>query len=101
MSSSEFAEWIAFSQLQPIGEWRSDYRTATLMALITNVMTRSKESDPVKAPGDFMEQFDFEKALEERQAQEEIPEYERLWNKVRTAFGGLVKKTPPKNSPSP
>lgn len=86
---------MAFSRLQPFGEWRSDYRTATLMALIANAMTRSKESDPVKAPGDFMEQFDFEKALDEQQAQEEIPEHERIWNKVKTAFGGLMKpKTP-------
>lgn len=102
MSSREFSEWMAFSQLQPFGEWRSDYRTATLMALIANAMTRSKDSDPVKAPGDFMEQFDFEKALDEREAQEEVPEHERVWNKVKSAFGGLVKPRPSLTpSPSP
>lgn len=62
------------------------------MALITNVMTRTKDSDPVKAPGDFMEQFDFEKALDERQAQEEIPEHERVWTKIKNAFSWFVKK---------
>ncbi len=98
MSSSEFAEWIAFFQLQPFGEWRNDYRTATLMALISNVMTRTKDSDPVKAPSDFMEQFDFEKALEAREAQEEIPEHERVWNKVKSAFSWFVK---PPSRPSP
>lgn len=99
MSSSEFAEWMAFSRMQPFGEWRSDYRTATLMALIANALSRSKDSDPVKSPGDFMEQFDFEKALDEHQAQEEIPEHERVWNKVKTALGGLAKR--PTLPPSP
>jgi len=90
MSTPQFIEWLAYAQLEPFDEWRADYRAASLMAVITNVMTRTKESDPVKTPGEFMELFDFEKALDEHEAQEEIPEHERLWNKVRTAFGGLV-----------
>lgn len=88
MSSHEFAEWMAFFQLQPFGEWRGDFRTASLMALIANVMTRSKDSDPVKSTEDFMP--DFEKALDEKQVQEEIPEHARLWQKIKSRLGGLV-----------
>lgn len=95
MSSREFTEWMSFFQLQPYGEWRADFRTASLMALIANV-NRDPNKDKEFTPQDFMPNF--EKALEEREAQEEIPAHERLWNKVKTAFGGLVK---PPSQPSP
>lgn len=61
------------------------------MALIANV-NRDPEKSEEFAPQDFMP--DFEKALDEREAQEEAPEHERVWNKVRSALGGLVQPTP-------
>lgn len=88
MSSSEFAEWMAFSQFHPLGEWRDDFRMATLAAVITNAMTRTKETDPVRQAADFMPNF--EEALDEREAQEEIPEHERRWQKIKSVFGGLA-----------
>lgn len=92
MSSCEFSEWMAFFQLQPYGEWRADFRTASVMALIANVNRDPKKTSEF-TPQDFMP--DFEKALDERQAQEEMPEHERVWNKVRSAFGGLVERPSP------
>ena len=92
MSSHEFAEWMAFYRLQPFGEWRADYRMAVLAAQTTNVMTRSKHSDPVTTPDKFMP--DFEKALDEAEAQEEVPAHERLWQKMKGAFGGMARKKP-------
>lgn len=89
MSSREFAEWMAFFRIQPFGEWRGDFRTANVMALIANVNRDQKKSIEFSAQ-DFMP--DFEKALDEMEAQEEIPVHERVWNKVRSAFGGLVKR---------
>lgn len=99
MSSHEFAEWMAFYNLQPFGEWRGDFRMATLAAVITNVMTRTKSSDPVHKPQDFMP--DFEKALDEFIAEQEVSEGEKVWRKISSIFGGLVKakKTPPQPSP--
>lgn len=98
MSSHEFAEWLAFRQLQPFGEWRDDWRMATLAAVITNAMTRSKDSDPIREAKDFMP--DFEKALDEMESQEEISEQERVMRKIKGVFGGLAaaskkKKTQP------
>lgn len=89
MSSHEFSEWMAFSQLQPFGEWRDDFRMATLAAVIVNAMTRTKESDKVYSAQDFMP--DFEKELDAAAAQEQISEPERTWHKVRAIFGGLAK----------
>jgi hypothetical protein len=96
MSSREFAEWMAFFQLEPYGEWREDFRFANLMALISNVMTRSNDSDPITPVEDFMP--DFEKALDEMQAQEEIPKHQRVWDKIKSRFSGLV-KPPSRSSP--
>lgn len=90
MSSHEFAEWMAFAQIQPFGEWREDFRMATLAAVITNVMTRTKESDPVRQAKDFMP--DFEQALDEYEAQAEIPEHEMTWRKIDLVFGAMAKK---------
>lgn len=95
MGSREFTEWMAFFQLQPYGEWRADFRTASLMALIANV-NRDPNKSKEFSPQDFMP--DFDKALDERQAQEAIPEHERVWNKVKAAFGGLAR---PSSRPSP
>ena len=92
MSSHEFAEWMAFFRLQPFGEWRKDTRMATLAAVIVNALTRSKDSDPIHKAEEFMP--DFEKALDEYEAQEEISEQEVLAQKVRSVFGSFVKKKP-------
>lgn len=89
MSSREFAEWMAFYQIQPFGEWRDDYRMARLAAVITNVMTRTKESDRLWNESDFLP--DFEMALDERAAQEEIPEHEATWRKIDLIFGAMTK----------
>lgn len=96
MSSREFAEWMAFYRIQPFGEWRRDLRMAMLAAQITNVMTRTKDSDPVTDPKVFMP--DFEAALDEMEVQEVIPEHERVWRKVEAAFGALTPSQPPPNS---
>lgn len=55
MSSREFAEWKAFFALQPYGEWRNDYRIASLMAHLANLW-RGKD-DPVRKPEEFMPRF--------------------------------------------
>lgn len=92
MSSHEFTEWMAFFRLQPFGEWRRDYRMATLAAVIVNALTRSKESDPIRKAEEFMP--DFERALDEYETQEEVSEQEALAQKVRSVFSSFVKKKP-------
>lgn len=46
MSSAEFAEWMAYDRLEPVGQRRDDVRMAFLAALIAN-QWRGKESEPV------------------------------------------------------
>lgn len=46
MSAVEFDEWIAFDELEPIGDRRADVLTGVLGALIGNLW-RSKDSQPL------------------------------------------------------
>lgn len=54
MSSMEFAEWLAFASVEPIGEARKDLRTAQICAVLVNI-NRGK-GKPVQA-ADFMPQY--------------------------------------------
>ncbi len=55
MSSAEYAEWIAFMGLEPIGEVRADLRAGIVASTIANV-NRGKRQKPFK-PADFMPDF--------------------------------------------
>ena len=44
IDSAEFSEWIAFSEMDPIGEERDDYRTGIISAMIANASGRYKKS---------------------------------------------------------
>lgn len=88
MSSREFAEWKAFFALQPYGEWRKDYRTASLMALLTNLW-RGKD-DPVRKPEEFMPRFGPEEEGEHsgspQLAEDEIGEDAEVEKKMNVAM---------------
>jgi hypothetical protein len=52
MSSLELTEWLAFAQIEPFGEWRDDFRTGLLAAVIAN--PHRKKGAPGFKPSDFM-----------------------------------------------
>lgn len=56
ISSAEFAEWIAFSRLEPYGPERADLRAGIVAATVANVH-RDPKSKPF-APSAFMPEFD-------------------------------------------
>ena len=58
LSSTQIREWETYDRLDPIGEWRSDFRDAQLRSMITNI-TRAlypeKGVEPkMTTPLDFM-----------------------------------------------
>ena len=55
ITSTEFAEWIAYSTLEPFGEERADLRSAIVACLIANT-NRGKNQRPYKET-DFMPKF--------------------------------------------
>lgn len=56
MPSCLFKEWVAYSQIEPFGEWRSDLRAGIISSTIANCNRSSKtERFSVK---DFMPSFE-------------------------------------------
>jgi hypothetical protein len=59
MSSMEFAEWMAYSQIEPWGEERADLRTALICKVSADINTPAGK--PRAKLEDFMLKFDREK----------------------------------------
>lgn len=80
MSSREYAEWLAFTRHEPIGDQRRDLQTAGLMALIVNVNRIKGQKAKVQ---DFMPVF--------WPGQDAVPDWHRhltMIEMINAAFGG-------------
>ena len=77
ISSRDFAEWMAYSRLEPWGEERADLRAGIVASTIAN-SNRGKGQKPFK-PQQFMP--DFEPETEEQAAA-------RLMARAMAALGG-------------
>ena len=77
ISSAQYAEWLAYSKLEPWGEERDDLRMGIVASTIANV-NRGK-GQKAFTPDQFMPSF--EQETEEQAA-------ERLIAKARAALGG-------------
>lgn len=64
LTSIQLSEWEAYDTLDPIGTWREDYRTASLEALVVNIVQSlyHKEGEVPKSTSvvDFMPIWDKE-----------------------------------------
>lgn len=58
MSSKEFAEWMAYAQIEPFGDERADLRMAILASLIANVNRDPKKRSTPYEVSDFMPRFE-------------------------------------------
>lgn len=58
LTSEQITEWKAYDEIDPIGEWRADYRMAYLAALYMNVKiqqgTPRNEKPKLQVPSDHM-----------------------------------------------
>jgi len=75
LSSPQLSEWEAYDRLEPIGEWRADFRTATLISAVVNLAKSiwGKEGGKMTSPTDFMPKWDEEpKAEPVKQSVEEM-----------------------------
>lgn len=81
ISSKEFAEWIAYSRLEPFGADLFQVYFGTVAAAITNT-TRSKKNDKIFQWHDFFQPLDFEETHQTTEEQLAIVEM------LNIAFGG-------------
>lgn len=56
MTASQLAEWEAYDKLEPIGEWRGDFRTALLCSIVVNLAKSvyGKKGDKMSDVLEFM-----------------------------------------------
>jgi hypothetical protein len=76
LTSRQLSEWEAYDRIDPIGEWRGDFRGAKLEALIINIVQAlfpKKGSKPkIFNPIEFMPNWNGEVKESERQSVEEM-----------------------------
>ena len=77
ISSAQFAEWMAYSRLEPWGEDRDDLRMGIVASVIAN-SNRGKGKKPYK-PQDCMPDFEPE---------DEAAAIERIRENLRKSLGG-------------
>jgi len=87
MSSREFSEWLAYAQIEPLGDERGDLQAGVIAATIANANRDEDKTPEPYRPADFIHEFwPPEDADEEpRQSwQEQLALVEAL----NAAFGG-------------
>lgn len=77
ISSAQFAEWLAYSRLEPWGEDRDDLRMGIMASVIAN-SNRGKGKKPYK-PQDFMPDFE---------PRDEAATIARIRENLRKSLGG-------------
>lgn len=85
MDSREFAEWMAFAQLEPLGDRRGDWQAALVAATVANTSRDPKKRKEPFSPEEFLLDWAPEKREPERQTwQEQL----RVVQMLNVAFGG-------------
>jgi len=74
LTSVQLSEWEAYDRLDPIGEWRADFRTASLISQVVNIARTiwGKRSVEMTAPLDYMPEWDRSEEEPKRQSVEEM-----------------------------
>lgn len=59
LTLEQLQEWEAYNAIDPIGEWREDYRIAKLESMVMNIALSvwGKEGSTLTSPKDFMPEF--------------------------------------------
>jgi len=90
MSSREFAEWLAYSQLEPFDELRADLRAGIVASTVANVYRDTSVRAEAFQPNDFMPfARKPESEPEERQPWQDQLRMVEMWN---AALGGADKR---------
>ncbi len=93
LGSDEFTEWVAYSQLEPFGELRGDYRSGVVAATLANVH-RAKDGRAF-TPEDFMPFMERPESEAAREAQASISPQAAVDHNVarfKALFAHKVKK---------
>jgi len=89
MTSAQLSEWEAFNSLEPIGEYRRDYRIAVLTSVIYNFASSfgSKTGRRlVSKPQDFMAWL--EQPPQETEQEQTVDEMKQVLHTIADTYSG-------------
>lgn len=75
VSAQELAEWLAYYELEPWGEWRADTRAGIVACTVANAHRNPKKQRKAYTPEDFMPDFTGERR---KQAPGQMQELARM-----------------------
>lgn len=84
MSAREFYEWMILEQIEPFGDRRGDIQTGQLLAMLANT-NRTKKSDKVFGPLDFIPNWEPVPQAAHTQTPEEQMDTMFLLQKIQNA----------------
>jgi len=103
LTSTQLSEWEAFNQLEPIGEWRSDFRASFLATVVTNIAKSvwGKKGAKMSKVDDFLFKWGEQELEQEYNEPKEqtMEEMEQAVHAIARAFGGDKKNKPSKIVP--
>ena len=89
MSSREYAEWLAYAEIEPIGVDRSDLQAGVIAATVANTHRDVEQTPEPYKPADFIHEF---WPLDDETGEEELrqswQEQLALVEALNAAFGG-------------
>lgn len=92
MSSREFAEWVAYSEIEPWGEWRADYRAASIQRTLAEInRDRKKRQQPYTAM-DFMPRFGVQAEAEDAMPEQSPDVIRSKVEHLNSLFPGAFRK---------
>jgi hypothetical protein len=87
ISAHEIAEWLAYSRLEPFGEFQQEYRAALVASTVANTARdEKKHKEPFEAE-EFMRKI----YLDKNEPEEANPD-KTLFEKAKMIFGNLLAK---------
>lgn len=74
LTAKQLAEWEAYNNIDPIGEWRNDFKFSYMASIISNLMIQAygKKGSKMTEIKDFLLQWDKEEESSKQQSVEEM-----------------------------
>jgi hypothetical protein len=82
LTGEQLLEWEAYDRIDPIGEWRADLNTASVLSHLTNIVRKlyGRSGLQLTTPGDYMPQW-----------REPVKHKKQNWQDMKDAFLSFAK----------
>jgi hypothetical protein len=102
LTARQVIEWEAYDRLEPIGEWRADFRMAYICSVVTNIAISAlgKKGTKLSSPKEFLLEWDKDSEKGREVKKQSIAEMKIIMEGIARSFERKNKnknKTIPRN----